>query len=1460
MNRQMRYINSENAIIFAIVLISSLFYIWLIDNPLKYGYVVYVLFAYVVLKKIYNSTQNQSIRKMGNTKQKYSGYFYIDWIFFLLPLILIGTWFFQISKIGGFTTIFSLLLTAFAPGYFLFRTNKQIRQAFSNLEFILLVFFFSYIITAILWLIIITLGNSLENYQLWLNIVFLLFGLWNLVNSAKKQKIIEEFNIPLSFSGTKDKYGILMIVIIYAFSHLLLYPDIVYSYIDITRHYAYGVQLARDYGLYLNRNWGNILSHLFESAYIYSSRSNVEIINMVYVSLNFLYPLAFYGLIKRVFGKFDHRLPILVTWIYIVGSLGGIGWIYYLKTKIGTEWFGLELFYNNFANTVYNQTFKSNSYGFLPSYFRPINVSLMIFFFLIAIIQNKSLSRKEFISIFAILLTAMYLVHVVEASILSLFLGIWPLISKSKNFRIKETLIANIIGVIVSLGVFLILNLLKGKIPLFYLLYLGLLIILSAFTFFFRVKIFPTIEKKSPFNFLFVGKRLGQWINKHIPRIFLTIFLIALLTWVTLWDSYDISVNVLNPYRQIPWFFQSLRLGIVGLVGMLYFQKILSRGKYAKEFDFFLIFSIFAFIFGRMMTFINIFIIPESPFYWETRFEVFIIIPWVIFAVLESIERFDIYGKKNQQNKKKNSKNSVIDKFSAKELKQKLKMHGSGYFLLGLLFFSNFSTVLLNLEVRWGVSAPLRLMTIQPEWEEEDEGILFLSTFLDNEPNAAIITISSRTYGLANLAGPAKITLLEEEYYAALNPTGVLMKIYESHYWRDIWTYNNIYFYLSQKDITLLKNYDNSFLQVYIKTLPVVFNNSQIFIYNISQFSFPNYNSNTALILPNNDILDSENCLISSALLSQAEMNYSVVKENWDYSQFENLLLTYDIPNNTAISSLNFDKFDKQDRWIIQNNTNLRVDQNMYYTDFSNLIYPVPLLDFNVKYEIVWQKYYPNASNIIRILFDQNLDSKFSYIQLNLSGEGRIIWSFYDEFTSEISYFPTFNSPEYITNSSLFVDFRRENNTFDVSIDGDVLFSLDSDFPHSYIGISHLINTTLGNFSIQMIDKQITEFYPDLMTSISFYEDLAQSGKNVMIFNTNGYQYFSEVFFNINSSVTVMDSITYKNQTYQLPHDIETPELEISNNEIEIVANYSNGGSEIPFIVEKQIGTGKIIYINLFPIISSLNLTNTFTFDKIFLQTLFSNYGLTQFNFSNMYDFLSQLEPLSSLIFLNASIESNEMSILSRDLPKIQKIQILYENQTTIQLTNLTKLEIRKTSGFVLTSSKLEVSPHLGNTEPVFLQNDSIELNFVNSANELFITTFYQSYNLSQIMKISFLLSETLPFTVPRHKIECSEILLRLPIEPEYLQETFAKNTNNIVQIKIQNNMSFKIISLGPYLAMLEPILEYERPINKDFYYNELESIPIAFLWGIILVAISQIYRHYNKKKKIQKTSNLGIY
>jgi len=1211
MNKTNRVKTHENLWIFILILVSSVFYIWLIPNPLKYFFLLYVIGAYIVLKKIYLYIADSQDSPKQNTAKPLDYYRMFDISFLIFPILLIINFSLHLENLKIISTFLSVFLTAFSPGYCLFVGNKKIRSYFSNMEFVLFIFFVSYTITAVLWLLIINLFSNFEIFPLILYICYLLIGIINFRSFSSKKREISHIEIPSSFSGKKDKYGILLIIIIFTFSHILIYPDIIFSDVDINRHYAYGLQLARDYGLYLNRNWGNIISHLFESAFIYSSQSNVEIVTTFSVSFNYFSPIAFYCMIKRVFTQLDHRLPILSTWIYTTGALGGIGWIYHLKTKILNQWFGQTLLYDSIVNTVFYQTFKSNSYGFLPSYFRPINISLMMFFFLITLMHSRKIQRKYYISIFATLLFAMYLIHVVEALIFSIFLVIWAFGTKSPFQRIYDTLVANSIGIFVSFCGFFVLNLLKNKVPLFYLVSLMGLFSLSLLLLLYRKKVVPQIVPKYPYNFLFIKKKWGEFIKKIITKLFLVFFFCGLIMWVIFWDTYEVSTKVLNRYRDIPWFFQSLRLGVNGLVGMLYFNKLHKSKRYSSSFDFFLSLSVFSFIFGRAITFVNKNFFPSSPIYWETRFEVFIIIPWIIFAVLYSIETFDKFNSKlkkfNQYLEKKTNNLLGSNRLKWKRMKIQGKMYG----LMSIIFFSLFTTTLLNLEVRWGVAAPLKIMTSQPEWDEELEGISFMSDILDIDPSIAVITISKRTYHIINLAGPAKLSEFKSSLYESDNPAEVLIKIEENHFWRDSWTYNDVYFYLTLADMTELQACEDSFLLLYIKTIPIVFKNTQIFIFNASRSSFPVPQSNTALISPINPIFDSDiDWKLASAILSQADIEYSMVKENGSLDPYKNIILGYDVPNRMVNTTLDFNNFELQNNWSVEDATKISIPCNSTYNISSNLIYPIPLKYINIESKITFNGSLTNNSNYVDIMFDQNLDSHFSYVRFNLTEEKRVLWDYYDEFEEKVVQSGVLNTIKVTVNSSYLLNLEFNDNKINISLNNNSFFSLNSDCNSIQIGLNLFLNNSQGSFILELIKGDITEFYPDLISSLDYYESLIFLGRNLFIFNTNGYHNFANSLFSTTENNTdIFNTISGINSESSLPQNISgniITNLTLASP----IVNFTNGITQTPFIMQKKIGLGYLYYINIFPFARSLNITEQTYIENHFMKEIFIELGL----------------------------------------------------------------------------------------------------------------------------------------------------------------------------------------------------------------------------------------------------------
>ena len=1522
------------------LLFTSVFYIWLIDNPLKYFYLLLIYGSIIVIKKLLmvepvlhsdlNSDSkldielknvakldidSDSVEDISNKflshrqfkicKKKFRSqpYFGLNLSFPVIIMSLILSFNINSTILAYLRSFLTLAVILSLPGYVFFAFNKNLRESLSNLEFFLFIVLFNYIFAGILWLIILLFKFNHQSH-IFLCFYFIL-AVGNIIIHSNSKIANLKFEVPPSFSTRKDKYGLLIIGLFFLFSHILTIPATNYSYIDIQRHYSYAVLLGRDIGLYLNLNWGNFLAHLFESAFVYSSNSNMEIIQVCLVFITFLYPFFFYSFVQRFFNKNDSRLPIFATMIYMLGSLGGIGWLYYVKTKIAYS-LGQSLLYNNIINTVFYQTFKTNSYGFLPSYFKPIMVSMFIFFFLLQLLRNFKLSQRNFLWIFSLILAAMYSIHVVEATIFTFFIGIWGFFYKSQRYRINDSLIAAFFGTLIALISFFGLNLARHKVPSFYFAILGLNLLILIFTLYFRSKRFSlkdrtlknaqntkkntlstrNIKNQNNEDFIFFGPKFQNKIVNVFPVVGIIFLTIAILTWITLWDSYDISYFILNPYRQIPWFFQGLRLGFIGLGGLYYLFLRVKSKKSIRDYNFLILFSIYSFIVGRIITFSNIFIFPQSPVYWETRFEVFIIIPYTILISLFILEKFDHYFRNENKN---------LQFYKLKNKFKEIRQSANGIFILLLIFFSNFTTVLLNYEVRWATSAPNRSMLASDEWSDTNEGIEFLSQLLDKKPASAILTISSDTFGLINIAGPANLLLLKKESYTSENPTSFLLEVFKAHYWRDSFTYPYVFLYVSSDDYDVLKDIYNSFLGTIIDTFPMVFSNNETRIYDISHLSYPTSESETALIYPTDDIsqidTNANNLLrndslemehIITSLLSQGSGNVSLAFDGENFDHFSNLILSYDIPNQTTSSIIDFNKFKKNSVWKMYNSTSIGINASFFIERKSNITSYQEVSAFNLTFIINWTHFSNSSQSQLKFRFNQDLKLDFSEIIFNFSADGKVFCYYWDEFGENIYHFPNYgilksNIPGIFIFSAQFA-----KNNYNFFVNDEKILNISGNYPTTYLGFQYLNNIGENHVSINLTQNSCTNYLSNLRPKEDYYQS-AENGQNVAIFNTNGYQNIAEDFFTINSSIPgnylsfnqvqfdqIANATKSRIPTFSIPN-VDIPPLQINNDTISVIANYSNGLETIPFICKKTVGKGQLFYVNIFPLTSffidhDLIGPDIYSSSLTCLASLFSNntftdllknlFNISSFNRSLGYKNIAQNMPIDHILLLNTLISAKNFIISTQEARNIDKIEVTFQNSSIQVFPNIYQLRICHSGEVIFHLLDAICLNDEDSFYPTLVQNQTFWVDFNQERNEILVKSGNMTYILENISQITFYLLDEMAISLRDVKIQASYAKIFYLIEPLVFKNYYTAFTNTYMEFtsSLPNGLNFSITNLGNNLAIYNSSFEITQPINRDFYYNELKSIPIALLW---LAVESILYIIFLKWKKKQKESNL---
>ncbi|MHA1722234.1 MAG: hypothetical protein ACTSXW_04055, partial [Candidatus Baldrarchaeia archaeon] len=330
----------------------------------------------------------------------------------------------------------------------------------------------------------------------------------------------------------------------------------------------------------------------------------------------------------------------------------------------------------------------------------------------------------------------------------------------------------------------------------------------------------------------------------------------------------------------VPWFMYPLMLGINGLLAILTLYYLVEDKKSYRALEIFVAFMIFTFVAGRIVSIINMNFFDAG--YWEKRFI------WFIKPSLAALAPIPVIH--------------LIDKLRKRNMNVNLKAVTS-IVVIGTIVLCGISTTFLNVEY-WSV------VTNNPvNWPSsgEMEAINAFKEILDNDPKTWLATVTEKSSAIATFTASADRLDLKQLLFTAYRPEMAFTLLYRHP------AYNHPYIYLHNRDLTQLGKFTDRFLAKYISMLPLVYQNSEVKIYNVSKLSPPQPNSDNVLILPlDKSLLDEQNFHMTCSILSQGLYNYTVAYDLDDKAlNAKAIILAYDPPQEGFLTSSFQDRFDQ---------------------------------------------------------------------------------------------------------------------------------------------------------------------------------------------------------------------------------------------------------------------------------------------------------------------------------------------------------------------------------------------------------------------------------------------------------------------------------------------------------------------------------------------------------------------
>ena len=1051
----------------ALAVAFSLFTLWLIDSWIKYPLFLFEIFTIILLYLIIDNYEvNVKVSLPCNVRLNWG--LIIDFLLISSSTIIFLLIFTKVN--GGLVQLLlALLCTSLLPGYALLNVSG-LRRYFSRSEGVVLSYSLSYIFTGLVAFLLLPVSSDYRATLILLSYI----GLG--VVSMLKHKHQPQFSTLKSFARKIDLLAIILSTGFYILSFYFIYPGFaLLPSADISRHYASSIVLGRTPDLYIGLVY--LFAHLHESIFIILSNSSLASVQTALVALNLILPLAFYVMAKVYLEKVDTRLPALATlfWVLFTNGFGGFAWLYFTLSKLSSIGQSQLQLLSSTADKTYNGTV----YGIFGLWYVPATMSFILLMAAIFLMGKREVERTRYITLFSFLVSALYLTHVAEAVVLILFLSVFGLISKNENYRIEDALKSSIIGMVIVIAVYYVLSQVTPRFIFNTLLLISVIvpIIASVFALIFRRYI---RSKLSMFKNSF--KIDKKFLGKALLLLLFFGYCVALLSWTIVLDSFHTwQVDTIG---LVPWFVYPVMLGINGLLAILAIYFLTEDSKLYSSFALFIVFMVFAFVVGKIVTTVNLYFFDAG--YWEKRFIWFIKIPLAILAPIPITY--------------------VIDKLRKRGINVNAKTLVS-VTVIGIIVLYGISTSFLNLEY-WNIVA--NNPAYQPS-SGEMEAINALKKIFDSDPKTWLATVTDTSSAIATFAAPSDELVLKQLLYTASRPEMAFTQLYRHP------AYDHAYLYMHSRDLTQLNKFTDRFLASYIKMLPIVYENSEVKIYNISKISPPLSNSDMVLILPLDKSLCNEQTLYTTySLFSQGLYNYTVAYDLDDKAlNSKTLVLLYDPPKGNI--PLNLRPIEDYLTFLESGGKLIILNTNGYYS-FANNLFSVEnstlntekiemgkeILNLHTKIAVP-KLTLKNATKISVLSYYVGLNDETPFIVKQNFGNGEL---FYVNIKPIIEALRKDEAPAYYPLlGSLLEDLNlpKIRPDFVLSEDGYVKeIQLKNDVSVETVSLIFPLKTTVKQLEIKTSDRTITFFN---VTSIKMegYSKLLVKTENLTISDGQGF-------------------------------------------------------------------------------------------------------------------------------------------------------------------------------------------------------------------------------------------------------------------------------------------------------------------------------------------------------------------
>jgi hypothetical protein len=1160
-----RSVLKNSMIVTIVAALSSSLTLWLVESWIKYVFFIFeILVIVVTLAVIYRI---EIIFPPKIEKRKLNLQYTVTALAVAAPSVLILMQAFD-TQSELIQTILAFLCSSFIPGYTLLRISHS-DQYLSKLEGLVLSCLLSYAYTGLAFLIILPLSANVRLYVLLSSYVVLAIA------ASLKGSNEVAYQREASFCRRIDILALLLVLGFQAFSIMLLYPGFsLLPGMDISRHYSWSVLLGRTPDISIGSNY--LLSHLHESALLSVSQMSLPWAQTLLVTFNFLLPVAFYVAARRFFGETDGRIPALAVlfWTFFTNGLGGFSWVYFANLKLsGTGASQLQLLVDSANKTIWG-----TQYAFLGLWYVPAFTSLMIFLALLALMLNKSMPKKTYFALFSLLFAGLFLTHIAEASLFALFLSLYFILSRT-GLRAEESLASILIGYLIVVLAYLYMSQISVRFVFNSILSLTIFVPLGIASLTLLFIHFRKQMRSKIGKFLFnssILDRKKRTLGSMTVSTLVYFYILALICssfFIGSFYTYQVGSVV-----YIPWIMYPLLLGMDGILALLAFHFVPDKGR--QLYGLALSLLIFFFLVGRMLSFVNVSVFaadfPEDRLMWLVKIPLAFLAPFPLIKLNSS-------------------------KFEGKNAAKTVVIAS----LIGIVVIFGVSTTFLNVEY-W-----LEIQSTAIPSQPELDAVKTLTTIFDKDPRAWLATFTSDSEAIATLAAPSDVLVVNQVLSSATTPEMLFSLLYRHP------AYSHPYIYLAKRDAQLITR--DSILDQYLKTLPVVFNNSEVTIYNASKPSFPQASSNTVLVFPHDLTLSSQELLAPYNVLSRCFYNFTVAYDTEQRAvEAPITILGFDPFNGTLVSQDFVSHFDTRLDWDVSKGVWTLGNQSLVGGSAEEgwgyilaPLNPFSVEDFTAAFAVEPLEGDPTTALYACLVYSwiDSLHYRAAEIYFNLDGNVYAYFRVYNgtegDNESTIPIWPGVNTRiKWNFGDRFAINVTVQGSLNELRINGQKVLDTDITNVRGGVGLAYarFEKVAFDNFTITSKTEWVTRHGAD-------YVDYLNNGGTLVVLNTNGYNFFADRLFNMGNEAISSNLISGAKSNISLPANFMLQSFSAKLN-TETVSWYLTPNGRVPYITEENVGNGKLIYVNVYPIVKSKQTPETTSSLCLSLENLFDEIGL----------------------------------------------------------------------------------------------------------------------------------------------------------------------------------------------------------------------------------------------------------